>query len=135
MDDFVSVYIDRVDRGHADFKRLPGRIINEKIGKNLTTFTIGTAYGVLDKGYCGKDLQIYNGILAILPEKDSKKISLRQAAALASNHTVDLSIVTTSCNCNQTCQNNSCRCFKNKLKCTSHCHSKSRVKCCINVEK
>ena len=71
-----------VDRGHADFKRLPGKIISEKIGKLITTFTICTIYGILDKRFCGKDLEIYNGVIiindALINEKIKKYLYVKQ---------------------------------------------------------
>ncbi len=84
-------------------------------------------------GYQTKDLEIYNGIVNIKEDILSKnQISLRQAAALASNHTKDLAVVTRSCNCNKNCKSNTCVCFKFKKECMSHCHSKSKKNCCTN---
>lgn len=98
------------------------------------SYTIASAYGVLNVGYLTKDLEIYNGVINIRDSliSNSPKISLRQAAALASKHTKDLSLVTRLCNCNKECRTNSCVCFKGGQKCTSHCHSKSKVTFCVN---
>jgi len=50
IDDYVSVSIPSVDRGHSDFPRLPGKLISIKSGKNKhICYTIATEYGVLNK--------------------------------------------------------------------------------------
>jgi hypothetical protein len=134
INDHVSVFIPSVDRGHSDFPRLPDKITAIKGGKNThMCYTIACAYETLNVGYYTKDLEIYNGV--VKASNELKQISLRQAAAFASSHTKDLAVVTRLCNCNKSCQTNSCVCFKAKKKCTSHCHYKSMVNCCANKDK
>jgi transposase InsO family protein len=130
--DFVTVLKPRVDRGGSDMPRLPGQII-KKSGEKDIFYKIATVYGILDVQYRVYDLEIYHGIIL---EKDINKnitISLREAT-LKSNIRTDLPEPIINCNCNGKCTGDGrCKCFKANVKCSSHCHVKSKCKICINL--
>jgi len=132
--DIVSVLIPSIDRGHCDNKRLPCVVLETKQKSNHVLYILQSKYGILDHGYQVKEIEKYLGVLLIpgietFPKNkegnhEYPKISLRAAAALASNHTTDLALSKLMCNCSKACDSKYCVCFKAKQTCTSHCHNK-----------
>ena len=129
------MFIPEEDRGHSDMPRLAVKIIKIKERDNTPTrYTLASVYGVIDCNYCARDLEPYVGILTIEPSALDKKLCLRSAASLASDHTGTL---TANCNCKTDCLSNRCACKKANQKCSSHCHSLTESKkrlCCLNRE-
>ena len=107
-------------------------------GEKDLFYKILTPYGYLADSYRADDLEPYCGLVNVQIDDYAtryKKISLRKAAALSVNRG-ELAEIITSCNCNNVCtDDNRCKCFKAKVKCSSHCHGKSKIRCCTNVEK
>ena len=133
VDDIISVLIPKVDSGHTDFPRLAGRILNiSQHASAHASYEIVCAYGVLDKRYYAKDLELFMGTVKIHNSILNTKISLRAAASQTSEHKEPVNI---SCKCAKTqCKNNVCVCVKAGLRCTSHCHAQQTSFVCKNKE-
>ncbi len=139
LGDKVSVKIPRIDRGSADFTRLPG-IVGKVSCHNQTFYSIITVFGTLNDSYRACELEPYSGIISVVHEDlDIKKISLHEAANLQAARTGSLEEINAVCNCTNKCYNDKrCSCFKIGKKCTSHCHIKkvrgnatpSKIVCC-----
>ena len=112
---------------------------------NHILYILQCKYGILENGYLVKEMEKYLGVIE-LPAIESypvnkktglheyPKISLRSAAALASNHTTDLRLAKLMCNCNRPCDTKHCKCYAAGKKCTSHCHNKlTSTKKCKNL--
>ncbi len=116
--------------------RLPAKIIEVVEHTNShTQYRLASLYGLLDVCFYAKDLESHVGVLPELTsevinlwQQDNKKISLRQASAAASQHSVPLELVTAKCNCNGECDSKRCVCFKAQKQCTSHCHAQNKQK-------
>lgn len=133
--DTVSVQIPSIDRAGTDFRRLAGKIC--KISEHKQKFYyILTQWGILNDKYLESALEPYSGLVDVALEdfeKNFKTISLREASSLQSCNTGSLETVKRKCNCGMFCKgDNRCNCFKNGVKCTSHCHSKKGGKTCKN---
>ena len=131
--DFVSVFIPSVDRGHSDLPRLPGQIYEVKKHKGNDAYLIATCYGILNVSYYAKDLEIYHGVLELnfVELKNAKRISLRAAASMESQHSDNIAMILIRCDCSGKCNTGHCKCFKAGSACTSHCHdlqSKKKIK-------
>ena len=134
VDDIISVLIPKVDSGHTDFPRLVGKIlsVNNQHASSHPSYEIVCEYGVLDKRYYAKDLELYMGTIKIHNAILNTQISLRAAASKTSDHKEPVNI---SCKCAKTqCKNNLCVCVKAGLKCTSHCHAQQTSFVCKNKE-
>ena len=129
IDDFVAVIVPREDRGHSDLRRFPGQII-EKYGEKIVQYTISTSFGVLIDKYRVRFLTSYKLVVTV---DNTRKISLHQAAARSSRHTVDVAILTVSCQCKSGCKTKTRPCKKLNKDCTTHCHLKLfKKQVCVN---
>jgi hypothetical protein len=125
--DHVSVMIPRIDRGGSDLRRLPG-IVSRIAGE---FYEIKTKYGILNDCVRAGELESYHGILDFDPTSIVNKISLTAAANRAGNRDKNVRDIEISCSCKAgSCSNKLCKCFKNNLKCNSHCHGVSNSNCC-----
>ena len=62
--DFVTIMIQREDRGHSDLYRIPGQVFAKNGGNGShETYSIVTAYGKLSEKYPVKCLSIYEGTI------------------------------------------------------------------------
>lgn len=128
--DKISVKVDRLDCYGTETSRLPGEILSIS-RKKVAFYEIGTAFGILDTKLRAGDLMLYYGIVTV---DKSKNVGIREAHRLFSERAknkIDVSRI--SCKCSGKCKNdNRCKCFSNKVSCTSHCSNHSSKSCCNN---
>ena len=99
------------------------------ISKLYVNFTAHRSeHGVLSHCYPASELERYDGPLACCVEgwKEELKVSLRAAAKLQAPWN---KFTANSCRCTTGCSTKKCRCLRNGLCCSSHCHG---GKCCTN---
>ena len=99
------------------------------ISKLYVNFTAHRSeHGVLSHCYPASKLERYDGPLACCVEgwKEELKVSLRAAAKLQAPWN---KFTANSCRCTTGCSTKKCRCLRNGLCCSSHCHGR---KCCTN---
>ena len=84
-------------------------------------------HGVINKLYPASELEGYTGELSIMPDhwESQPRISLQEAAALSNPWNY---FIANSCRCSQGCTTKRCRCVRNGIECSSHCHSSKM--CC-----
>ena len=128
----VSVLIPAIDRGGSQLPRAPGVIC--RVIKDHELYEICTKYGILQDCLSAGDLESYNGIIDFDYKTITNKISLRTVSSMIAGRDKDLKDIEVSCNCKSKCSDLRCGCFKRKLPCNSHCHTKS-AHCCENKEK
>ena len=114
--DCVSVYVSEFDRGRGD----PPNVIGVVLEIKGETFKIGTRGGII------KDW-LHRNCFELLKYKNLKKeniplniTSLREIVKILS---VGNGQGFKKCSCKGNCQNNKCKCYKNKMVCNSACHS------------
>ena len=99
-------------------------------------YELQTQFGILNDKYAADDLEPVLTPLIDLkaPGIPSKKISLREATIKTNDSATSIN-TKLLCNCNGLCaEDNRCKCWKAKQKCTSHCHAKStKVNCCNKI--
>ena len=112
----------------TETKRLPGEIMSLS-GEEVIFYEIGTAFGILDTKLRGGDLMPYYGLVQV---EKNRKVSIREAHRLfceRPKNTINVSRI--SCKCSGKCLNDKrCKCFSNKLPCTSHCANHASKSCC-----
>ena len=79
-------------------------------------------HGVIIKLYPASELEGYTGELPFNSDdwEHQPRVSLREAATLSNpwNH-----FLANSCHCTQGCATKRCRCVRNGIECSTHCHS------------
>ena len=110
--DAVTVLIPRIDRGGSDMPRIPG-LVKRVIGDKDQLYEIECKYGILNEKFRASDLDEYQGLLDFNLGDLENKISLREAARLASNRLIDLAEAQTICKCAGKC-NGRCSCYSKK---------------------
>ena len=118
----VSVKIPAINHGGTELKRIPCVVIDLIHDK----YRIVCKYGILNDLYGANDLEKYEGLIDFEFKKINNKVSLTTAAIAASNgrRTKALNEIEVSCACKGKCDDKRCKCFKNDIKCNSHCHGK-----------
>ena len=121
MNDKVCLRVPKLDKFGTELSRLPCKII-EKFGKVNINYKLATSYGIINASFRAVDLMPYHGLLEINTER---KLPVREAFRLFSERDrskIDISKI--SCKCSNKCfQDKRCKCFINKVKCTSHCQN------------
>ena len=118
--DNVTVPVPLVDRGRSDPRNLLG-IILDRDENDL--YRIAVRAGILKGKYARNQFDLC--VQRLLFENDVKnnvEVSLRCAVQAESNCGGQGYV---KCNCvgSNRCQSKRCKCFKNKMKCNSRCHS------------
>ena len=84
-------------------------------------------HGTLKDWYRASDLEPYTGgiVDVNLEDYQKKTIGMTEASKLQSAATGSLEKIKAMCQCSTACyEDNRCSCYKDGLKCTSHCHGK-----------
>ena len=133
--DPVSIAIPRIDRGGTDLRRIPGVVTRIAKHNNVEFYEITTAYGILNDCLRASALEDYAGVIDFDPNTIKNKIALTSAAQLAGNRDRHIKQIQVSCNCKTTsCADARCKCYKNKMPCSSHCHGSATAVNCCNKE-
>ena len=98
--------------------RLPG-VISAISGE---FHTIVTKYGILANKLRTGDLELYTGHIDFDYKQIDNTTSLTTACKESANRQIDLRVLQVKCNCKSQCTDKRCSCFKNNVKCNSHCH-------------
>ena len=117
--DNVAVLIPIVDRGRGDPRNLLGVIVD--LDEN-NMYTINVKAGILKGKFSRNQFDLCPQRLLTDADVDrTRTVSLRQAVSKESSSGGQSYI---RCNCAgpNRCKTNRCKCFKNKIKCSSHCH-------------
>ncbi len=126
------------------FRRLPALVCLITTHQSDKQHRLLTQYGTLNDTYRTGDLEPLVGhpLKLSVEDVDVKYVSMTEAASLANSANGSTEAVNTLCQCKTGCfQDNRCKCFKNGLKCTSHCHGKldtgktkaaCKIKKCLN---
>ena len=132
--DGVSAKIPKVDVGGTEMPRVAG-VVTDKVHDK---YQITTEWGILADKLRAEHLEPYNGLLDLDKiNKITNTISIREAAAAAAGRSKKIGDIEIECDCTGKCVDRRCKCFKNELKCNSHCHGKKSLNknCCENNEK
>ncbi|KAL4713280.1 hypothetical protein ACJJTC_018628 [Scirpophaga incertulas] len=105
----VRIAVPEVDRGRGDARNIIGVVLTKTVDE---LYQIGTKNGILK--------QLYTSVLLDADDVLSTEIALRSATNLQSTGTGQ---GFTKCICKKNCATARCLCFKNKVLCTSKCHS------------
>ena len=117
--DNVAVLIPIVDRGRGDPRNLLGVIVD--LDEN-NMYTINVKAGILKGKFSRNQFDLCPQRLLTDADVDrTRTVSLRQAVSKESSSGGQGYI---RCNCAgpNRCKTNRCKCFKNKIKCSSRCH-------------
>lgn len=116
--DLVSLKIPRLDRTSTDLPRIFCRVLAET---HTNRYQLQTKFGILSNHFPTKELlRVPN------TEKPRIDATIPNIQTIITLHTVAAKVstserVTISCTCRGICKGN-CRCIKNKVKCSIHCH-------------
>ena len=119
--DNVAVPIPIVDRGRGDPRNLLGVIVD--LDEN-NMYTINVKGGILKGKFSRNQFDLCPQRLLTDADVDrTRTVSLRQAVSKESSSGGQGYI---RCNCAgpNRCKTNGCKCFKNKIKCSSRCHGR-----------
>jgi hypothetical protein len=116
--DIVLVKLPRVDRTATDQRKLFARVIGKD--HQPPRHRIQTQFGIVDRLFPTRELKSVPLVVTntINIGDNKKSITLSQAAKQNSLGTR----IVISCQCNGQCNTKRCRCFKNSVKCSIHCH-------------
>ena len=122
--DIVALKLPKGARTTTDMRRIFGRILSVPHNHR---YEVQTEYGVLDRLLPTRELMrvpksLANSIPVIGPKK---RVSMKKVGEEAS--TSERVII--SCKCKGLCATNRCRCFKEKKKCSVHCHDSAEHDC------
>ncbi|KAK6173277.1 hypothetical protein SNE40_016757 [Patella caerulea] len=120
VEDNVAVPIPLVDRGRGDPRNILGIII-DRDEKNM--YAICVKAGILKGKFSRNQFDLCPQQLLTKSDVDhTSTVTLRQAVHKESSCGGQGYV---RCNCvgSKRCWTNRCKCFKNKLKCSSRCHS------------
>ena len=118
--DSVTIPIPLVDRGRGDPRNILGVIIDRD---ENDIYTVAVKGGILNSKYCRNQFEVCQQ--HFLDESSvnlSQKIGLRQAV-IKESRTGGQGYIRCHCAGSHRCENNRCKCFKSKIKCSSRCHS------------
>lgn len=123
--DNVAVPIPLVDRGRGDPRNILGIVLDRN---ENDLYTICVKGGILKGKYSRNQFDICPQTLLTEQDVDqTKTISLRQAVNVESS-SGGQGFVRCNCSGHKKCQTNRCKCFKNKVKCSSRCHNSLNCK-------
>lgn len=115
-----SVTVTRIDRTCTDFPRISCMVVAVQ-GKVQKAYRLRCEHGVINNVYPASKLEEYTGELSFTVDGWDKesRISLREAASSQSawNH-----FIANSCHCTRGCTSKRCRCMRNGISCSTHCH-------------
>ena len=122
--DIVSMALPRLTRTSTNMKRIWGRVLSVPYSDR---YEIQTKWGVLDRKVVTRHLQrvprsVADGLDVNGPRK---LVSMKFIAENASSS--DRVII--SCKCKNKCGTKRCRCFKEGVKCSVHCHDSAEHDC------
>ena len=132
--DYVSVKSPQIDRHGTDLSRIAAIKIRKTSQYTRILNELQTEFGILNDKYAADDLEPVPTSLVDLKSANipTKKISLREATFKTNNSTTSIN-TKLFFNCNGLCtEDNRCKCWKVKQKCTCHCHAKSTKTNCFN---
>ena len=125
LGDAVTIRVPSKDRGPCDLLRVPGVVVKASNGFHK----IRTQFGVLTTQYRTDELERSAvKVVDVNGWESDDMLSLREAARRFNNRETEVS----ACKCKSQCLTKRCRCFKQGVKCTTHCHSGNS---CSNVGK
>ena len=95
---------------------------NNYIFSYQSYFTNRCEYGVINNVYPASELEDYTGKLSVpIDDWDKEpRVSLREASLSQSAGNV---FTSNFCRCTGGCATKRCRCIRNGISCSSHCHS------------
>lgn len=124
--DNVRVFLSEVDRGRCEFPNVLAVVVSSSDGM----FKLATKDGYLNSFYARNQFETLPTKYLILGDVNTGETrALRTAANLQSTGGGQ---GFAKCGCNKACQNNSCKCLKNKVFCNSRCHGKAANPRCLN---
>ena len=124
--DNVRVFLAEVDRGRCEFPNVLAVIVSSSDG----LYKLATKQGYLNSFYARNQFEtLPTKYLMVADVNTGETRALRTAANEQSNGGGQ---GFSKCGCNKACQNNSCKCLKNKVFCNSRCHGKAANPRCLN---
>ena len=123
----VSLRIPRIDRTCSDMLCLPCVIVQIS-GEHHSLYRLRCSSGVLQRCYRADDLEPFKGDYSIPVDgwEVQPIVTLKEAASKQSPWN---SFTANKCNCKPgTCESCRCRCKKNEIECSSHCHKGDHCK-------
>lgn len=124
--DNVRVFLAEVDRGRCEFPNVLAVIVSSSDGM----YKLATKQGYLNSFYARNQFEtLPTKYLMVADVNTGETRALRTAANEQSNGGGQ---GFSKCGCNKACQNDSCKCLKNKVFCNSRCHGKAANPRCLN---
>ena len=123
----ASLRIPCIDRTCSDMLRLPCVIVQIS-GEHHSLYRLRCSSGVLQRCYRADDLEPFKGDYSIPVDgwEVQPIVTLKEAASKQSPWN---SFTANKCNCKPgTCESRRCRCKKNEIECSSHCHKGDHCK-------
>jgi len=123
--DNVAVPIPLVNRGRGDPRNILGIVLDRN---ENDLYAICVKGGILKRKYSRNQFDVCPQTLLTEQDVDqAKTIGLRQAVNVESSSGGQASFAAIARDIKK-CQTNRCKCFKNKVKCSSRCHNSLNCK-------
>lgn len=124
--DNVRVFLAEVDRGRCEFPNVLAVIVSSSDGM----FKLATKDGYLNSFYARNQFETLPTKHLMVSDVNTGETRALRTAANAQSTGGGQGF--SKCGCNKACQNNSCKCIKNKVFCNSRCHGKASNPRCLN---
>jgi hypothetical protein len=116
--DIVLIKLPREIRTATDQRKLFGRVIGAL--HQPVRYKVQTKWGIIDRSFATSQLGSLPNSVAEAIEIGNIQTPITLSKAAKENSSGERVVV--SCQCTGACNTNRCRCFKNQVRCSVHCH-------------